>query len=393
MKYFTEITKIIDGGLKGDKKKVLDYAILLADKMQNEGELDKSDRIRKIIMKANIINDIESTEVKGVSSAYLKQLPFDQESKLELADIITPEQIEDKKLFLASENERQINEFIESYKLSDVFASHGLDVGTRLLFFGPPGCGKTQTALSVAKRLSLPIVIARIDTLISSYLGSTSKNIRLLFDYASKVSCVLFLDEFDAVAKLRDDQHEMGELKRVVNSLLQNIDSLGDRSILIAATNHERLLDNAIWRRFNNRINITLPTPELIRKVIKYFIEEFDLGLEEKHINFLSELYYGQSIADVEQIIKWSIRKAILEKRKIEIADLTEVYFSYAQLNIDMSGDANIIRRNKIKYLLTHMDKLSERFLGELFRCHHKTIGNDIKKIEEEGKEVIVNGR
>lgn len=393
MKYFADVIKIIDGGLKGDKKKVLDYSILLAEKLQNDGELDKSNRIRKIMNKNYFNEDLEANVVSGTYMAYPKQIPFDQESKLELADIIMPEQIEDKKLFLINENEQQINDFIESYKKADLFSTRGLDVSTSLLFFGPPGCGKTQTALFIAKRLSLPIIIARIDTLISSYLGSTSKNIRMLFDYASKAPCILFLDEFDAVAKLRDDQHEMGELKRVVNSLLQNIDALGDKSILIAATNHERLLDSAIWRRFNNRIHISLPNKSLIREVILSMITEFSLNLEDKYVNFLSELYYGQSIADIEQIVKRGIRKAILEDRNVEISDLTEVYFSYARLEIDMTGDVNVIRRNKIKYLLDHVSKVSDRFLGEIFKCHHATISNDIKKIKEENrKEVVING-
>jgi len=102
--------------------------------------------------------------------------------------------------------------------------------------------------------------VARLDGLISSYLGSTAKNIRALFDFAAKTPCVLFLDEFDAIAKVRSDAQEMGELKRVVNSFLQNLDTLGRQSIVLAATNHETLLDAAVWRRFTYRLALTLPT-------------------------------------------------------------------------------------------------------------------------------------
>ena len=109
--------------------------------------------------------------------------------------------------------------------------------------------------------------VARLDGLISSFLGSTSKNIRALFDFAAKTPCVLFLDEFDAIAKLRGDSQELGELKRVVNSFIQNLDTLGSQSIVIAATNHQELLDSAIWRRFSYRLALDFPAADLREKM------------------------------------------------------------------------------------------------------------------------------
>ena len=110
-----------------------------------------------------------------------------------------------------------------------------------MLMYGPPGTGKSRLARHIAGELGLELYVARLDGLISSFLGSTSKNIRALFDFAAKTPCVLFLDEFDAIAKLRGDTQELGELKRVVNSFIQNLDSLGPQSIVLAATNHEEL--------------------------------------------------------------------------------------------------------------------------------------------------------
>ena len=129
--------------------------------------------------------------------------------------------------------------------------------------YGPPGTGKSRLARFIAQELGLDLYIARLDGLISSFLGSTSKNIRALFDFAAKTPCILFLDEFDAIAKLRGDTQELGELKRVVNSFIQNLDTLGTQSIVIAATNHEELLDSAIWRRFSYRLALNFPTADL----------------------------------------------------------------------------------------------------------------------------------
>lgn len=112
--------------------------------------------------------------------------------------------------------------------------------------YSPPGCGKTSAARYLASELKLPLITAWHDTLISSLLGNTAKNIHHIFEYAKKQPCILFLDEFDAIAKARDDAHEMGELKRVVNSLLQNIDDFLQEGILIAATNHAKMLDTAV---------------------------------------------------------------------------------------------------------------------------------------------------
>ena len=114
----------------------------------------------------------------------------------------------------------------------------------------------------IADQLGLPCVEARLDGLMSSFLGTTARNIGALFDFANRYRCVLFLDEFDAVAKARDDAQEVGEIKRVVDTLLQSLDSRNGTGITLAATNHEHLLDSAVWRRFDSRIEIKAPDAE-----------------------------------------------------------------------------------------------------------------------------------
>lgn len=141
------------------------------------------------------------------------------------------------------------------------------------LLFGPPGTGKTLTAYQIAAALRLPLIDARIDGLISSFLGTTARNIANLFAFANRYRCVLLLDEFDAVAKLRDDPQEVGEIKRVVNSLLQNLDERAEIGITIAITNHDKLLDTAVWRRFEHQIEFDMPDRTTREQLFAQFLK------------------------------------------------------------------------------------------------------------------------
>jgi SpoVK/Ycf46/Vps4 family AAA+-type ATPase len=165
--------------------------------------------------------------------------------------------------------------------------------------------------------------VARLDGLISSFLGSTSKNIRALFDFAARTPCVLFLDEFDAIAKLRGDGQELGELKRVVNSFIQNLDALGAQSIVIAATNHHELLDSAIWRRFSYRLQLDFPTPEMRRE-----IWEGDLGelkFTSREMELLVDLSEGFSGSDIHEVCLRLHRRQITKQQVPKLRDAFEV--------------------------------------------------------------------
>jgi len=179
-----------------------------------------------------------------------------------------------------------------------------------ILLHGPPGCGKTMLAQFIANRMDRDVYTVRFDALVSSYLGETGENIRKIFDFARNNKCVLFLDEIDAIAKLRDDKSELGELKRVVISLLQNIDSLSSESILIAATNHAHMLDSAIWRRFDIVWEM-LPPKDEIR--IEFFKKDFEKLIQDPIVkNCIIDVTKGMSGAEITRTINESKRKVIL---------------------------------------------------------------------------------
>ncbi len=163
-------------------------------------------------------------------------------------------------LYLSRPIRSACEELIEEQGRADVLRSNGLEPRHRVLMVGPPGNGKTSLAEALAYELALPLFTVRYDAVVTSYLGETAQRLRRLFDFVRTEPCVLFFDEFDAIGKERGDLHETGEIKRVVTTLLLQLDDLPSYCVFVGATNHPELLDRATWRRFELRINVAKPT-------------------------------------------------------------------------------------------------------------------------------------
>ena len=276
--------------MRQDGVKVRNYAALLADKLESEGDEPSAQRLRKLISN-------KAMQLHPARLEHAPPPPVDGESRFPLLERTEIPPSVERHLFSDAQH-AFVEDYLSVVRSRSELEKRGVNAGTNLLLYGPPGCGKSHLAAYIAKQAELPMYVARLDGLISSFLGSTAKNIRSVFEFASRTPCVLLLDEFDAIAKLRDDQQELGELKRVVNSFIQNLDSLGRDIIVVAATNHEQLLDPAVWRRFHYLLHIDLPGLEQREAFWNLFSE--DLDWSPKHLKILADLSEGFSVAAIE---------------------------------------------------------------------------------------------
>ncbi|MEZ6136162.1 MAG: ATP-binding protein [Pirellulaceae bacterium] len=196
-------------------------------------------------------------------ASQLSTLPRDKRSGADLVTIIH-EPASTEHLVLDPVAQERINRVVDERRNASKLARYGYAPKSKLLFWGPPGCGKTLTAHYLANQFNLKVGLVRLSAIISSYLGDTAAHLQQVFDLAQESPMVILFDEIDSISKSRDDSNDVGEIKRVVNSLLQAMDSFSPKeSILIGASNHQYLLDPAIWRRFDDVIVFPKPTPAL----------------------------------------------------------------------------------------------------------------------------------
>lgn len=222
---------------------------------------------------------------------------------------------EEKDIILSDATKSALNEILMEHNRSDVLRSYGMQPAQKLLFCGPPGCGKTLAAEVIAHSLSMPLVLVRLDSVISSFLGETAANLRKVFDYVASTPVVAIFDEFDALTKDRGDSADHGELKRSVNAVLQMMDGYRGPSILIATTNYESLLDKAVWRRFDEVLRFELPSLEQIKRLLGLKLSGIRRNFEPDD-GVVASQFKGMSHADIERVLRRAIKDMILSGRE-----------------------------------------------------------------------------
>jgi len=257
------------------------------------------------------------------------EIPKDKETGLPLIDIKLFDLTWDF-VILTKENLEVLQRVVLENRKKEILEAYGLHPKSKLLFCGPPGCGKTLTAKVVSGVLGIPLVYVNLAAVFSSYLGETATNLKKIFDYVDKGEWVVLFDEFDAIARERNNSNEHGEVKRLVNSLLQLMDTSNSKSLFIAATNHESLLDNAIWRRFDEILFFDKPDVELRILLLKQYLS----AIRHTNINIESIAAKLDSTtgADIERICIDAIKTVILRgDHEITNVDLTVSIKRYLQ--------------------------------------------------------------
>lgn len=356
------------------------YAGLLAEKLEQSGDGKQARMIRERLARAPVALANAQDASNGVSFG---NLPVDGETHLHTVDISHP--VEDEtSLLLPSAIASRVSEFIANVQRYDELSRVNAAMPSRLLAYGAPGTGKTKLARYIAAKLRLPLLTVRCDTLISSLLGQTSRNLRRVFEFAQQRPCVLLLDEFDALASARGNDRDVGELQRVVIALLQNIDAMTESTVVVAATNHDRLLDPAVWRRFGFRVPMPIPDAALRRQLWAQFLLPY--ATDEIDLQHLAGISAGITGANIEQVCLDTKRATVLAgAAKISELELVR------RLGLNLAITSGILLSTteaEVHWLREWSPKhFSLRALAKLYGLSIRYIGKVLKEGSDHGEQ------
>ena len=294
------LTDLVKFGMVGDKarfRKVVE-AVIAEERAKKHTVLAKS--------LEDLLRTMPADKPVSNGNAVLEQ----KVSNL-LHEIMPERTFED--LVLPKEVKEISKEVVQEHHRIDLLRSYNLEPRNRILFIGPPGNGKTSLAEAFAQALMVPLLVVRYEGVVGTYLGETAVRLRRLLDHAKTRRCVLFFDEFETLGKERGDRHETGEIKRVVSSLLMQIDSLPSHVVVIGATNHSELLDRAVWRRFQVRMTLPEPTRARLAEWFASFERRIKVSLGYAPETLAKKLY-GVSFAEAEEFGTSVFRQYVLEQ-------------------------------------------------------------------------------
>lgn len=363
------VPRLISAGLSGDRKLIESAALTVSRKLKKERP-DLSEEIAKALA-------ISGTK-SAARSANDKALPIDRETRMSLVDVEEPVEIDRPVLSTATMD--SLLGFIRERELIQRFYEDGIEPSNSILFTGQPGVGKTYTAHWVAYMLGIPLISLNLATSISSYLGRSGQNIKSVFDYTRAQPTVLFLDEFDAIAKRRDDEGDLGELKRLVNVLLKEIESCPKSSVILAATNHPELLDRAMWRRFDKVLELDLPGIDECNQLLERHLPTDKYSLSVGVRSYVGKRCVGVSAADVCKLCEQIKRQAVMEPTDDIDAIALKALFGRAHPR-DKSE-----RAQACKALKHSCPNLTTREIAEIVGTSAATVSRDLKEGDSDAR-------
>lgn len=306
-------------------------------------------------------------------------MPVDDESRLSLLKVFKDAPTKDAPL-LSSDVDDVLGQLIAERRQSDRLRAIGLAPTRSAIFVGPPGVGKTLTARWLAAQLKVPLYVLDLTAVMSSLLGKSGANLRAAIDFAKREPCVLLLDEIDAIAKRRSDDTDVGELKRLVTVILQEVDEWPSSSVLLAATNHPELIDPALWRRFDLVVQFKTPNAQDVKKAVKRFLGP-DYPLFARWIDILVFAFAEHSFSDIERDVQ-RFRRAVALGTSTD-ADLVEDFMKARALALDRQG------RIDLAVMLAKQTRLSQHAVSDITGVSRDTIRKYTNEIPTPGKTAI----
>ncbi len=325
------LIRLVQSGIQGDKatlRKVIE-AIIAEERSKQHQVL--AERLEEILNSTPVDRPVPNG--MPMLDQRMANMVHEIMPKWKLADLILPDHVIQICQGLVQEHHR-----------SDLLRSYNLEPRNRLLLIGPPGNGKTSLAEAIAEALLVPLLVVRYESVVGTYLGETAVRLRKLFEYAATRKCVLFFDEFETLGKERGDTHETGEIKRVVSSLLLQIDSLPSHVMVIGATNHAELLDRAVWRRFQVRMNLPEPTRARLTEWFERYERRINVSLGHSPATLAKRLL-GSNFAEVEEFGTTAFRQYVLEQPGSDMKEIvtrTLQQWSARSVKVEQQGEMEV---------------------------------------------------
>ena len=309
MSQYNYIKDIAKFGLENDKDQLLNVLNELIEHSKQTKKINFALQLQSIL-KESLRQDRTKTLVKVGSESHFNRIDDKEYNDLILEKITSDYRLED--LIISDETSEELKLFIKEHKQAEVLRKFNLPIANKVLFHGPSGCGKTLASYVIAGELNKMMVVVNLGAIVSSKLGETSKNLSKIFKKAAAEDCIVFLDEFDSLGKIRDYSQDHGEMKRVVNTILQLFDYLPQNSIVITATNQKEMLDSALLRRFDVNINFRLPTETQIIELINLTLKNGNIKIPPKgSIKSITKSALGLSYYSLQKTLIKTIKKSI----------------------------------------------------------------------------------
>jgi SpoVK/Ycf46/Vps4 family AAA+-type ATPase len=337
---FDYIKEIAKSGLENDQEKLLQSLNELIDYAKKTKKINFALQLQSILREA-----IRNKQTSGLVVVDSPKHIFREEDR-EVSEFIIEKLTSDyhfSNLVCTSEVRHELELFVQEHKLSEILNKFELPISNKVLFYGPSGCGKTLASYVLAGELEKLMIVINLGALVSSKLGETSKNLAKIFRRVASEECIVFIDEFDSIGKVRDYQQDHGEMKRVVNTILQLFDYLPQKSIVIAATNQIDMIDDALLRRFDLQIKLDLPDKSHIKDLIAKI-------LRSDHFTLDSSTALTKIITAAEGLSYYTIQKTLITAIKRSIFKITRRKTIPGQkAKIDSKLWLDLIKREKRK--------------------------------------------